>query len=146
VAKKSSVDLDRDQQILNRLARIEHKVDSMDQTQAFALRAEASKHEESMHAVFRNSKRRAQIYLAANGGRGVNEIAAYLGMVRQNVGQQLKLLAAEGMLEISDTEGGRDIWSKKPIDRTLRISLYLQKEYLLGPDGRPAGGAARKRR
>jgi predicted transcriptional regulator len=146
MAKKSPVDLDRDQQILSRLARIEHKVDSMDQTQAFALRAESSKHEESMRAVFRNGKRRAQIYLAANGSRGLQEIAQHLGMVRQNVGRELKLLADEGMLEISDTEGGRDIWSKKPIDRTLRISQYLQKEYSLGTDGRSAGGAARKRR
>ena len=35
---------ERDQQILNRLSRIEHRVDSIDQTSAFAMRAEADKH------------------------------------------------------------------------------------------------------
>jgi hypothetical protein len=36
--------LDRDQQILDRLAKIEHKVDSIEQTNAFALRADADRH------------------------------------------------------------------------------------------------------
>jgi hypothetical protein len=36
--------LDRDRQILGQLAKIEHKVDSLDQTIAFALRADAAKH------------------------------------------------------------------------------------------------------
>jgi len=140
--------LDRDQQILNRLGNIEHKVDSMDQTQAFALRADADKHFGTVETIFRNSKRRAQIYLAANGTRGVQEIAAHLKMQRQNVGPELKRLAGEGMLEITDTSGGRDIWSKKPIDRTLRISQFLQRTYSLSADGKPVSpkkGGLRKR-
>jgi hypothetical protein len=128
--------VDRDQQILNRLSRIEHKVDSMDQTQAFALRADAEKHFKSVEAIFRKGKRRAQIYLAADGSRGVQEIAQHLRMQRQNVGPELKKLAAEGMLEIVDSVGGKDIWAKKPVDRTLRISQFLQSEFSLGPDGR----------
>ncbi len=143
MAKQSSINLDRDQQILNRLSKIEHKVDSMDQTQAFALRAEAEKHSTTIKKIFKNSKRRAQIYLAADGSRGVQEIAEHLGMQRQNVGPDLKILREEGMLEITDTAGGRDIWGKKPIDHTLRISQFLRKEYSLSPDGRSAG--ARKR-
>lgn len=141
MAKKSAISLDRDQQILNRLGKIEHKVDSMDQTQAFALRAEAAKHFATVKAIFRNSKRRAQVYLAADGSRGVQEIAEHLGMQRQNVGPDLRVLADEGMLEISDTSGGRDIWGKKPIDRTLRISQFLRNEFSLGVDGRPVGGS-----
>ena len=69
---------ERDQQILNRLARIEHRVDSIDQTSAFALRADAERHREEVKKIFRHGKRRAQIYLAADGNRGVNEIAAHL--------------------------------------------------------------------
>ncbi len=37
---------ERDQQILSRLSHIQHKVDSIDETNAFALRAEAGKHME----------------------------------------------------------------------------------------------------
>jgi hypothetical protein len=121
----------------------------MDQTQAFALRAEIDKHTNTIKTIFRNGKRRAQIYLAANGSRGVEEIAQHLGMQRQNVGRELKILGGEGMLEITDTSGGRDIWGKKPIDRTLRISQYLRNEYSLDPDGLPLSlkkSSARKRR
>lgn len=39
---------DRDQQILRRLANIEHKIDSLEQTTAFALRADAEQHFESV--------------------------------------------------------------------------------------------------
>jgi hypothetical protein len=138
MAAKKTDTVDRDQQILSRLARIEHKVDSMDQTQAFALRADADKHFKSVEAIFRSGKRRAQIYLAADGSRGVQEIAKHLNMQRQNVGPELKKLATEGMLEVVDTAGGKDIWAKKPVDRTLRISQFLQTEFALGPDGRKA--------
>jgi DNA-binding transcriptional ArsR family regulator len=127
---------DRDQQILSRLAKIEHKVDSIDQTAAFALRADSERHKGEVKKIFKNSKRRAQVYLAADGTRGVEEIAKHLGMQRQNVGPDLALLREEGLLEIVDTVGGRDIWAKKPVDHTLRISRYLCEEFSLATDGR----------
>lgn len=139
---------DRDQQILNRLGRIEHKIDSLDQTTAFALRADCEKHTAEVKKIFKRSRRRAQIYLAADGSRGVEELAKHLRMKRQNVGPELKLLEDEGLLEIVDSNGGRDIWAKKPVDRTLRISKYLCGEFSLGKNGlatRRTGKKARKR-
>jgi DNA-binding transcriptional ArsR family regulator len=130
--------LDRDQQILSRLARIEHKVESLEQTTAFALRADADRHFDSMRKIFGKSKRRAQVYLAVNGIRGVVEIAEHLRMQRQNVGPDLKHLTDEGLIEIIDTEGGKDIYVKKPLDRTLRVSKFLREEFTLGPDGLPS--------
>lgn len=138
--------LDRDQQILNRLARIEHKVDSLEQTTAFALRADADRHFDSVRAIFGKSKRRAQVYLAINGIRGVQEIAEYLKIKRQNVGPDLKLLTEEGLIEIIDTQGGRDVYAKKPLDRTLRVSKFLQEEFKLSPDGLPLTGTNNKRK
>lgn len=132
-----SAKTDRDQQILSRLARIEHKVDSLEQTTAFALRADEDKHFASVKAIFGNSRRRAQVYLAANGSRGVQEIAAHIGMKRQNVGVELATLSAEGLIELSDSQGGQDIWSKKPLDRTLRITKFLRDEFNLSDDGLP---------
>jgi hypothetical protein len=55
---------DRDQQILRRLANIQHKIDSLEQTTAFALRADADKHVESVRKIFGKSKKRVQVYLA----------------------------------------------------------------------------------
>ncbi len=69
MSKREKVE-DRDQQILNRLAHIQHKVDSIDETNAFALRAEAKKHMETVQGIFKHGKRRAQVYLAADGIRG----------------------------------------------------------------------------
>jgi DNA-binding transcriptional ArsR family regulator len=127
---------DRDQQILNRLGKIEHRVDSIDQTSAFALRAEEEKHLQVVRGIFGSSKRRAQVYLAANGHRGVQEIAQHLGMKRQNVGSDLNVLYTEGLLELGDSVGGRDIWAKKALDRTLQITKFLQKEFGLARDGK----------
>lgn len=141
----SSDTQDRDQQILSRLARIEHRVDSIDQTSAFALRAEEEKHRQSVRKIFQRSRRRAQIYLAANGQRGVQEIAKHLNMKRQHVGRGLKALAAEGLLELVDSVGGRDIWAKKALDRTLRITSFLVDEFNLSRDGKPAGGVRKRR-
>ena len=127
---------DRDAQILSRLAHIEHKVDSIGETNAFALRADAKKHQETVGQIFRRGKRRAQVYLAADGTRGVVEIAKHLGMKAPNVSPELHILKEEGLLELVDARGRRDIWAKKAIDRTLRISRYLCEEYNLTADGR----------
>jgi biotin operon repressor len=135
VTKKLS--LDWNQQVLNRLGLIEHKVDSLEQTTAFALRAEADKHRATARLIFKRSKRRAQVYLAANGFRGVQEIAVHLKMQRQNITPELKTLQEEGLLEIVGSSGGRDLWGKKPIDRTLRITQFLCEEFSLERDGRP---------
>ncbi len=134
---------DRDQQILSRLAKIEHRVDSIDQTSAFALRAEEEKHLESVRKIFGRSKRRAQVYLAADGHRGVEEIAKHLRMKRQNVGPELKALHTEGLLELVDSVGGRDIWAKKALDRTLRITHVLEKGFNLSHDGKPPSRGTR---
>jgi len=134
------------QQILHRLAHIEHKVDSIDETNAFALRAEAGKHQETVKKIFKNSKRRAQVYLAADGTRGVAEIAQHLGMKQPNVSPELRILKEEGLLELIEASGRQDFWAKKTIDKTLRISKYLCDEYNLKPDGRPDRALKKKKR
>lgn len=134
--KERSVDWN--QQVLNRLGLIEHKVDSLEQTTAFALRAEASKHRASAMDIFKKSKRRAQVYLAADGNRGVQEIAEHLKMKRQNITPELRVLKDQGLLEIVGSSGGRDLWGKTPIDRTLRITQVVCEEFGLERDGRIA--------
>ena len=124
--KRENAD-DRDQQILSRLAHIEHKVDSIDETNAFALRADETKHMETVKRIFKRGMRRAQIYLAADRTRGVAEIAKHLGMKQPNVSREGKILKEEGLLELVDSTGRRDIWAKKSIDRTLRISKTYVK-------------------
>jgi len=135
---------DRDQQILSRLAEIEHKVDSIDQTSAFALRADEAKHLASVEKIFKKSKRRAQVYLAANGARSVDEIAQHLGMKPPHVSRDLSALGSEGLLRLAGSVGHKNMWSKKALDHTVRISKYLQKKFTLATDGTPA--AEKKKR
>ncbi len=137
--------LDRDLQILDRLAKIEHKVDSIEQTNAFALRADAERHFAEVGKIFGTSIRRAQVYLAADGNRSVQEIGEHLSMQRQNVGSELRVLADEGLLELVESNSNRDIWAKKPIDRTLRITPFLCKKFSLGSDGLMITGAKQTR-
>jgi hypothetical protein len=126
---------DRDQQILSRLAKIEHKVDAIEQTNAFALRAEADKHNAEVVKIFGKSLRRAQVYLASDGFKSVQDIADHLGMKRQNVGTDLKALGREGLLELIDSQGHKDIWAKKPLDRSLRITRLLTDRFHLQENG-----------
>lgn len=137
IQKKDYKTEDRDQQILRRLTNIEHKVDSLDQTTAFALRADANKHFESVKKIFGSSVRRVQVYLAANGHRAVQDITKLLKMKQPNVSKELERLKDEGLLEVIEKEGGKTFWGKKPIDRTIRISQHLIKEYNLNKNGLP---------
>ena len=126
---------DRDQQVLRRLSNIEHKVDSLEQTTAFALRADEKRHFEIVGRIFGKSKRRAQVYLAANAHRGVQEIADMFHIPRPNVSRELAALAEEGMLEVIEKEGGKTYWGKTPLDRTLKVSRFLMTKYSLDKDG-----------
>src|SRR5215207_10231549 len=121
--------IDRDQQILRRLANIENKIDSLEQTNAFTVRADAHIHSKTVKEIFRKGLRRSQVYLAANGQRSVQEIADLLGMKIPNVSRELDILKIEGLLEIIERDGGKILYGKKPIDRTIGISKFLMKEY-----------------
>jgi predicted Rossmann fold nucleotide-binding protein DprA/Smf involved in DNA uptake len=135
LSRLANIQHNSNQQILNRLANIQHKVDSIEQTNAFALRADKEKHEQSLRDIFRNGKRRAQVYLAANGARSVQEIADHIKIKRPNVSAQLKALSIEGILEIAYSSGGKDYWGKKPLDHTIRITRFLCDEFSLNSDG-----------
>ena len=129
---------DRDQQVLRRLSNIEHKVDSVEQSTAFALRADADRHLKIVKKFFGRSKRRAQIYLAANGQRAVQDIAKLLKVSKENnVSAELRVIAEESLLEVLEKDGGKTYWGKKSIDRTLRISKFLMGTFHLDKDGLP---------
>jgi DNA-binding transcriptional ArsR family regulator len=128
--KRDAELVDRDQQVLSRLARIEHKVDSLDQTTAFALRADSAKHQESIREIFGTSARRAQVYVAADGHKTVQQIASHLKMKAPNVSKELGILKTEGLLELTSTSAAGDVYSKKAVEKTLRISKFLNDTLL----------------
>ena len=58
-------------------------------------------------------------------------------MKQPNVSRELEKLKQEGLIEVIEQEGGKTFWGKKSIDRTIRISQHLRKEFKLNKDGLP---------
>ncbi len=137
---------DRDQVILNRLSKIQHKIDSLEQTTAFSLRADSNKHLGEVKKIFGRSVRRAGVYLAADGDRGVQEIASHLGIHQPNVSAEVRKLVDEGLLEIIDGTNNNTTYAKTPLYRTLRIPQFLTKEFDVEKDGRLASRRKSKTR
>lgn len=138
MAKRQSLPTEeRDQQVLRRLSNIEHKVDSIEQTTAFALRANETGYVDAVKKIFKHSRRRAQVYLAANAHRGVQEIANLIGIDQPNVTRELKYLQEDAMVEVIEKESGKTYWGKTPLDKTLKITRFLMDEFQLDKDGLP---------
>lgn len=126
---------DSTEEILRRLANIEHQVTSIDETSAFAMRSNREEHREQITQIFKKSSRRAQVYMAANGKRSVDDITKLLGMLQPNVSRDLTRLEREGLLKVSAS----GYWTKKPIDWSLGVSELLRSEFNLRADGTPDG-------
>lgn len=122
------------QEILRRLANIEQQVTSIDETSAFAMRADRDVLLKELEAIFGTGTKRAQVYLAANNRRSVMEIAQHLKMLPNNVSRELTHLTEEGLLAARG-EGSKLRYRKKRIDRSLGISSYLKKKHGLRTDG-----------
>lgn len=105
----------------------------MDETAAFALRADREKHLATVKAIFGTSKRRARVYLAANGKRTVGDIAQALNLQRPNVSVEVKKLTEDGLLSVRSV-GSQSYYYKKTIERTLGISRYLTEHFEVQPE------------
>lgn len=135
-AASSSSSGDADAEVLRRLANIEFQITSLDESTAFAMRANRPELLEAVDGVFGSSKQRAQVYVAANGKRSVNEIAALIGAKRPNISKHLQLLVDEGLL-LPHIEGNQTLYRRKKLDQTLGIARRLREQFKLDADGRP---------
>jgi len=133
--KNNPVENDRDQQILRRLSNIEFKVESLDQTTAFAMKSDYEKHISTIKKIFGNSKVRAQAYLAADSNRTVNDISELLNKKMPNISPELSNLQNEGLLEVIEKDGSNIYYGKKKIEKILSISKFLMNKFNLNIDG-----------
>ena len=79
---------------------------------------------------FGRSKRRAQVFLAVNGERTVEDITELLNMQKPNVSTELTRLKEEGLIEIKRiTSEGYYVYKKRRVDKILRISQKLRKKF-----------------
>lgn len=78
---------------------------------------------------FGRSKRRAQIFLAVDGKRTVQNITELLHMKKPNVSADLTRLKEEGLIEIKKITKEGYIYKKRRVDRILGISRKLRKKF-----------------
>ena len=79
---------------------------------------------------FGRSKRRAQVFLAVDGKRTVEDIVQLLDMKSPNVSRELTKLKKEGLVEIKRiTREGYYVYKKRRVDRILGISRTLRKRF-----------------
>jgi len=83
-------------------------------------------------AFFGKSGRRAQVFLAVDGRRTVEDITQMLDMKKPNVSSQLARLMDEGLVEIKRiTRRGR-VYKKRRVDRILGISRKVRRKFEIG--------------
>lgn len=123
-------------EILRRLIGIDHKTDSMEDSLAWIVRANAPHLKEELLDAFGKSKRRVQVYLALDGKRYVNEIAVHLVMKPQNVTAELRWLKAKRLVDIVEVDGAGTRYSKKFFDAVVGLSEALLTKFKLDESGR----------
>lgn len=130
---------DLNAEVLRRLARIEQKVTSLDELTGFGMRPDRDRYLGEVDDIIGSSRRKAQLYVGADGLTTVGQLADRLGIsVSANASRRLAELEREGLLTV-DFDGNQRIYAKKPIDRALRISEHLRRRFNLGADGAANG-------
>lgn len=124
-------------QMLERLIRIDNRTDSMQHNLAWLVRANEPQLKETLLDAFGTSIRRVQVYLALDGSRSVNDVAAVLKMQRQNVSIELTWLKKRGLIDATEADGRGTIYQKTIFDSIIRLSEALQQKFSLDKNGHP---------
>lgn len=122
---------DHASEVLRRLIAIDHKADSMEDSLAWLVRANAPELKEELISEFGKSKRRAQVYLALDGIRNVNAIADHLDMKRQNVTRELGWLKGKRLVDVVDADAAGMVYAKKFFDAVVGLSESLAAKFHL---------------
>ena len=127
---------DHASEVLRRLIAIDHKADSMEDSLAWLVRADAPKLKDELIAAFGRSERRAQVYLALDGKRNVNAIAAHLEMRAPNVSTELQWLKRKRLLDTVAADDAGTLYRKKSFDAVVGLSDSLAVKFHLDAQGR----------
>lgn len=80
-------------------------------------------------SFFGRSKRRAQVFIAVDGKRTVEDITQLLNMKKPNVSSELTRLKEEGLIEIKKITKEGYIYKKRRVDKILGISRMLKNKF-----------------
>ncbi len=123
-----------EEELFRRLENLESRVGAIEEHTVHNARLKPEDQQAFVHRVFGQSSRRAQVFLAANRKRSVNQIAAHLGMQQQNVSIELGRLQGEGLLTV-ETAGSTSHWMATKVAATIGVVDILTKKFKLTKDG-----------
>lgn len=123
-------------EVLRRLIGIDHKTDSMEDSLAWLVRANAPHLKTELVDAFGQSKRRVQVYLSLDGKRNVGAIAEHLDMKSQNVTAELRWLKKYRLVDVVEADGAGTVYAKKFFDAVVGLSDELMAKFKLDGSGR----------
>lgn len=121
---------------LQRLIRIDHKTDSMEDSLAWIVSANSPQLRDDLIKAFGSSVRRVQVYLALDGSRNVQEIAKHLHMKQPNVSRDLGWLKRKRLIDVLEARGEGFKYKKKFFDAIVGLSEALMKKFKLNAKGK----------
>jgi DNA-binding MarR family transcriptional regulator len=119
---------EHDAEVRRRLIRIQQKTDAMDDSLTWLVRANADGLLAKLLEAFGSGEHRIAVYLALDGKRNVNEIAALCGMKPQNVTRELRWLKKKKLIRVRKTVKLGKRYIKEDFDEVVELSLHLEKK------------------
>ncbi len=114
-------------QIAQDVREIKWHQEAIDSSMELLIKANSKKILEEIFKFFGRSKRRAEVFLAVDGQRTVEDITELLGMQKPNVSRHLTSLKEEGLIEIKKiAKGGYYVYKRRRVDKILGLSRKLR--------------------
>ena len=126
-----------DKEFLERIIRIDNRTDAIQHNLGWLVRANEPQLMEKLLAAFGDSKRRVQVYVALDGIKNVNALAAALGMKQNHVSRELTWLKRKGLIDVVEATGQSTIYQKTIFDSIINLSEELVRKFSLDKHGRP---------
>ena len=126
-----------DPKILERLIRIDNRTDSMQHSLAWLVRANEPELKQALVQAFGKSVVRAQVYVALDSKKNINELADALGLVRPNVSRELAWLKKKGLIDPVDADGVGTVYKRSQLDSIIHLAEELARRFQLDKEGRP---------
>ena len=144
--KKPTHNLKHDE-ATTRLIKIDHRTENMQDSLGWLVVASAPQLSAQLLAAFGTSKRRAQVYLALDGRRSVNEVADHLGMKPQNVSIELTILKKKRLIDVTEGPDGGVRYSRKhQFDAIVGVSDNLMELFNVDADGKALPTKVKKKK
>ncbi len=118
------------EKLAENIEKIKWRLESIDASQVFMIKADSEKYLKVAKGVFGRSKRKVKIYRSIDGKKSQTELANDTGIDEGNLSREIKALREGGLIEVKRiARDGSRIYKKTQWDRILSISKWLDREF-----------------